>query len=76
MRWLLGARLFLTRIFLPRTLRGAGDLTPELTDPVTLCMQEIEVGKPGFECSQVGQIGFVASDVGRPGFEVSQAGCC
>lgn len=74
MRWLLGARTFLSRVFLPRTLRGAGSQTEEIA--VVLCLEAQQVYSPGIDSACVYQDGIVASGVYSPGIDASQVGCC
>lgn len=75
MRWLLGARLFLARVFLPRTLRGSESETPAVND-VVLCLEASQVYSPGVDSACVYQDGIVASCVYSPGIDATQVGCC
>ena len=74
MRWLLGARLFLTRIFLPRTLRGASQSSGG--GSVSICLEAQQVYSPGIDSACVYQDGIVACCVYSPGIDASQVGCC
>lgn len=74
MRWLLGARLFLTRVFLPRTLRGAEQEAASVE--VSLCLEAQQAYSPGIDSACVYQDGIVASCVYSPGIDAKQVGCC